>query len=153
MLLTTWRYKEREMAYTPTEWVSGTIISASKLNNIERGVESVNSEYTPTTWVEGDTVTAAKLNKIEQGIANASSDFSTAEVTLNQTTTIYGAFVIDGRIYMDNQGLTSCTLVIGENGSAIEVFDEVVSVSGDITGSANAYLVTGDCTITISDGR
>ena len=29
--------------------------------------------YTPTTWVTGDTVTATKLNKIEHGIANSSS--------------------------------------------------------------------------------
>lgn len=28
--------------------------------------------YTPTTWVTGDTITATKLNKLEQGIANAS---------------------------------------------------------------------------------
>lgn len=27
--------------------------------------------YTPTTWVTGDTVTATKMNKIENGIANA----------------------------------------------------------------------------------
>lgn len=27
--------------------------------------------YTPTTWVTGDTVTATKLNKLEQGVANA----------------------------------------------------------------------------------
>lgn len=29
--------------------------------------------YTPTTWVTGDDVTATKLNKIENGIANANS--------------------------------------------------------------------------------
>lgn len=29
--------------------------------------------YTPTTWVTGDTVNATKLNKIENGIANAGS--------------------------------------------------------------------------------
>lgn len=28
--------------------------------------------YTPTTWVTGDTITATKLNKMEQGIAGAS---------------------------------------------------------------------------------
>ena len=27
--------------------------------------------YTPTTWVAGDTVNATKLNKLEQGVANA----------------------------------------------------------------------------------
>ena len=60
------------MSYEPTEWARGTKITATKLNNIEMGVQSVNSEYTPTTWAEGDIVTATKLNNIEQGIANAS---------------------------------------------------------------------------------
>ncbi len=27
--------------------------------------------YTPTTWVTGDTITATKLNKLENGVANA----------------------------------------------------------------------------------
>lgn len=27
--------------------------------------------YTPTNWVTGDTVTATKMNKLEQGVANA----------------------------------------------------------------------------------
>lgn len=27
--------------------------------------------YTPTNWVTGDTITATKLNKLEQGVANA----------------------------------------------------------------------------------
>lgn len=72
------------MSYEPTTWVTGDIITATKLNNIESGVQSVSSSYTPTTWVTGDIITAVKLNNIEQGIANAgggSSDFSTAEVT------------------------------------------------------------------------
>lgn len=29
--------------------------------------------YTPTNWVTGDTVTATKMNKLEQGVANAGS--------------------------------------------------------------------------------
>lgn len=31
--------------------------------------------YTPTTWVTGDTVTATKMNKIENGIANAGGEY------------------------------------------------------------------------------
>lgn len=31
--------------------------------------------YTPTNWVTGDTVTATKLNKLEQGVANAGGGF------------------------------------------------------------------------------
>lgn len=76
------------MSYEPTTWANGDIITATKLNNIESGVQSVSNSYTPTTWVTGDIITATKLNNIEQGIANAgggSSDFSTATVTLNPT--------------------------------------------------------------------
>lgn len=73
------------MSYEPTTWVTGDIITATKLNNIESGVQSVSSSYAPTTWTTGDIITATKLNNIEQGIANAgggSSDFSTAQVTI-----------------------------------------------------------------------
>ena len=31
--------------------------------------------YTPTQWVTGDTVTATKLNKLEQGVANAGGGY------------------------------------------------------------------------------
>lgn len=84
------------MSYEPTTWTNGDIITATKLNNIESGVQSVSSNYTPTTWANGDIITATKLNNIEQGIVNAegggggggSSDFSTATVTLNAGGTI-----------------------------------------------------------------
>lgn len=59
------------MAYTPTTWATGDTITATKLNNIESGVQEVSSSYTPTTWATGDVITATKLNNIEQGIANA----------------------------------------------------------------------------------
>ena len=36
--------------------------------------------YTPTQWVTGDTVTATKLNKLEQGVANAGGGGYDAEV-------------------------------------------------------------------------
>ena len=43
--------------------------------------------YTPTTWVTGDTVTATKMNKIENGIANAGSAAIVTETnnTLDKT--------------------------------------------------------------------
>lgn len=43
--------------------------------------------YTPTTWVTGDTVTATKLNKLEQGVANAGSAVIVTETngTLDKT--------------------------------------------------------------------
>lgn len=56
------------MSYEPTEWKNGDIITEQKLNNIETGVRSMNSEYVPTVWENGDIITAEKLNHIEQGI-------------------------------------------------------------------------------------
>ena len=51
--------------------------------------------YTPTTWVAGDTVTATKLNKLEQGVANAGSGYPMAEITtsgFSSATQIAGPF-------------------------------------------------------------
>ena len=148
------------MAYTPTEWVSGTIISASKLNNIERGVESVNSEYTPTTWAEGDTVTAAKLNKIEQGIAAVSNDFSTAQVTVTNDYFTYfsmATILVDPQYslegsYGKTDGTSPFTIILYK-GKAYLWLDNVESTSGSISLDPNTglYVVTGDCSITFGE--
>ena len=39
--------------------------------------------YTPTNWVTGDTVTATKLNKLEQGVANAGSALIVTSSSVN----------------------------------------------------------------------
>ena len=37
------------MSYEPNTWSNGDTITATKLNNMEAGVQDMNSEYTPTT--------------------------------------------------------------------------------------------------------
>lgn len=158
------------MSYEPTTWVTGDIITATKLNNIESGVQSVSSSYTPTTWATGDIITAVKLNNIEQGIANAgggSSDFSTATVTVVNNTnvnyTFSGAFfysdeqIIDSELYAERNGTTTGDIIIKNNAVSALGFDSVptpdktVAIAGNITESvAFHYEVTGDCTITVS---
>ncbi len=62
--------------------------------------------YTPTTWVTGDKVTATKMNKLEQGVANnggASGLLVTATVdgdtrTLDKTYTEIAAAFENGMI-------------------------------------------------------
>ena len=148
------------MSYEPTTWARGTKITAQKLNNIERGVESVNSEYTPTTWAEGDIVTATKLNNIEQGIANASGgggDFSTAEVTVINNTE-------DVILYLpntnDEEGWTHLGATVYGNGVHTVVLykgaahgelsaDAELTVTGDIS-TEDGIIVTGNGTITIN---
>lgn len=158
------------MSYTPQTWANGDIITATKLNNIESGVQSVSNSYTPTTWVNGDIITAVKLNNIEQGIANAgggSSDFSTAEVTLISDTmdgdgTEFPFAYVDRDISTINYGAlaeynNSITYEAILFGGAIGVVSPVsnISVSGSATvnsgpGGRTLILITGDCTITIS---
>lgn len=154
------------MSYEPTTWVTGDIITATKLNNIESGVQSVSSSYTPTTWATGDIITATKLNNIEQGIANAgggSSDFSIAEVTVsvgdspNVALTCAIADNYESEYYSNyNINIHNDTVVnvILYKGSAVA---EITSAIGTITTSGSitelgegAYVITGDCTITIS---
>ena len=151
------------MSYTPQTWENGDIITATKLNNIESGVQSVSNSYTPTTWVNGDIITATKLNNIEQGIANAgggSSDYSTATVTIisnNKNAELFG-FYIDG-----DDNCTPDFLVTRVDGTLTAVMykgamyggiqtDWQVSVSGSITYDSEYgdIIITGDCTITLS---
>lgn len=56
--------------------------------------------YTPTTWVAGDTVTATKLNKLEQGVANAGGvlPISDNDGTLNKTWSEIGDAIASGQI-------------------------------------------------------
>lgn len=152
------------MSYTPQTWANGDIITATKLNNIESGVQSVSNSYTPTTWVNGDIITATKLNNIEQGIANAgggSSDFSTATATITMPDYVIITFP---SIFSDPM----CCLpfqvtdvsaepfqVVLYKGMAVARLDNVVqsiSVTGDISydSEMGAFFITGDGTITIS---
>lgn len=156
------------MAYEPTDWNCGDTITAEKLNKLERGVQGVMSEYVPTEWACGDTITAEKLNKLEQAVANAeggSSDFSTATVTfVNNSEFIFSggsAAVLDDGEHACVYGIDA----LADNGSytfilykGLNVFtcnnsDQfTVTTSGNVTYDSEngTFLITGDCTITIS---
>ena len=100
------------------------------------------------------------------GGGGGSSDLSTAEVTVSGTdyiNSIYGAWLtnVEGlgtiMIYgMGGEDITSpLTIAVADGGSVIEIdaMGSSINVSGNITSVGDdSYLVTGDCTITISDG-
>lgn len=157
-------------------WSSGDIVTAANLSSIEQGVSTLAEDYTPTTWANGNIVTAAGLNNIEQGIVNAgssSSDFSTATVTVinngaqqmgigvayRQTAPSEAPFQGDYLItdaYADpNESVTVEAILI--DGRAIAHLlqgdiDTQVTVEGNAqVVFGNVTLITGDCTITISD--
>lgn len=155
------------MAYTPNEWSCGDIVTADKLNNIERGIAEVNSEYVPTSWQCGDLITAEAMNKIEQGIANASggsSDFSTATVTIVNNSgmpiAVFGAIATEEddeffTIHNWSVFASDTIQVVMYKGLAYGGLDgsfSTVNTTGDISWNGDTLTITGDGTITISGG-
>lgn len=150
------------MSYTPQTWVNGDIITATKLNNIESGVQSVSNSYTPTTWVNGDIITAVKLNNIEQGIANAgggSSDFSTATMTISGFPSGFGGGVsIGGFAEIEDDTFIpvgdesnyqngTYVVVLYQGTAYVNCFDSI-TVSGDAEYDGEGMITaTGDFTI------
>ena len=148
-------------------WSSGDIVTAANLSSIERGVSTLTEEYTPTTWANGNTVTAAGLNNIEQGIANAgggSSDFSTASVTVvngGNSRSLVGANALDdgedtgsvGSIGIGQDETKVVHVILYKGVAWVSRGDAtIVSVSGSAEKlGSSMVMVTGDCTITISD--
>ena len=73
------------MSYTPTEWESTDVVTATRMNALETAVGDMNMSYTPNVWSDGDILSADKMNALEQAVASGgggSSDFSTAQVTI-----------------------------------------------------------------------
>lgn len=157
------------MAYTPTTWETGDTITATALNKLEAGVSDMSSGYTPYTWQTGDTITAARLNALEQGVAaggGGSSDFSTATVTSINNTAEYIRCIIPCTIDYPEEGYyssngeaffevgtmtTTAILYKGVCNIYLPTAGRPVAISGDIEDDGdNYYIITGDCTITIS---
>ncbi len=142
---------DMNMSYTPNTWSDGDILTAAKMNALEQAVAS--------------------------GGGGGSSDFSTAEVTIegasfDHSIRLQGALALD---YHDPNypedddsysSYTPPTQYISENialniilykGKAVinalaVTQADSISVSGDISPlfMEGDYLITGDCTVTIS---
>lgn len=151
------------MSYEPTTWVNGDIITATKMNNIESGVQSVSSSYTPTTWVNGDIITAQKMNNIEQGIANAgggSSDFSTATVTFGSVNIMELPYIDGDSVVVGVNDATTYQVPIKTGGTLDVDIDGIPPTAFSTTGAVEVVAkglrgatvsISGDCTIAIED--
>lgn len=167
------------MSYTPTEWETADIVTATRMNALETAVGDMNMSYTPNTWSDGDILTAAKMNALEQAVASGggggSSDFSTATVTINAERTTGCAIsstVVDVSSSWDlepntlppiitlldtelPQGVSTYTVVLYQGHTLVSIYADEVAVQGSaqqITDIEYAVVldITGDCTITIS---
>ncbi len=151
------------MSYTPTEWETADIVTATRMNALEQAVGDMNMSYTPNVWSDGDILSAEKMNALEQAVAGGGgggSDFSTATMTV--TNTVEDSFVNLTGVFVNTQadelvpdygcgyGTTTVIVVLyGDNGSIVGIdAEEITSTTGDITVEDFNYIVTGDCTVT-----
>lgn len=160
------------MSYTPTEWESTDVVTATRMNTLEQAVGDMNMSYTPNTWSDGDILSAEKMNALEQAVASGgggSSDFTTAEVTIindsnNDNLSFYGSVCLEADAlgegspamaypYMMLPKSDTVTFNVAlYKGTACLLFDDLsaISITGDIVEMFGMLIVTGDCTITIS---
>ena len=149
------------MSYTPTEWESTDVVTATRINALETAVGDMNMSYTPNTWSDGDILSAEKMNALEQAVASGgggSSDFSTATMTVSGFPTGLSGGIGLSLIWIDDEYLSPADRVNFQNGDY-----EVVMYKGEgfvlvnaesgwtISGNASAdgieILYTGDFTI------
>ena len=165
------------MSYTPTEWESTDVVTATRMNSLEQAVGDINTSYTPNIWSDGDILSAEKMNALEQAVASGgggSSDFSTAEVTIinnaNNSVDFNVPLALEEGEYDDNSPALCCAsngyvdggntfamkvvLYKGTGALALSSIDvPQVTLSGNIMPvfeDGLEYYITGDCTITIS---
>ena len=119
--------------------------------------------YTPTTWKSGDVVTSAKLNKLENGVANASTLIVTIEdgeesgYVADATYAEIGAAIDAGGIVIANYysvmmlvatvGKPGDTRYYQASGSMVEegempAFRFLFNASGEIVGTVESYTLT-----------
>ena len=98
-----------------------------------------------------DVAVARKLSSGGGG-GGGSSDFSTAEVTVNGAGFIMAAFINNdntiGAVSLENE---TAPIILFKGKANLYTEDTVSEISGDIEDAGGGdYIVTGDCTITIS---
>lgn len=92
------------------KWKDGELIVAEKLNAMEEGIESINSNYEKYAWQTGELITADKLNHMETGVEGSWIRLG-PKVTMTISMLNGGARVIDNAVYISG---TEC--VAFENG-------------------------------------
>ena len=155
------------MSYTPTEWESTDVVTATRLNALEQAVGDLNMSYTPNVWQNGDILTADKMNALEQAVASGGgggSDLTEAEVVFTNNTAGYmpcWGFVVDANIpatlFLSGLFQSETLTVPLYQGLAIWELDPEyqynnVTTTGDVVIDTDEgiMLISGDCTITLT---
>lgn len=136
------------MSYEKQEWETGEVITASKLNHIEDGVDGMNGSYEKQTWSTGEVITAEKLNHIEAGIENGSSgdDSNLVDLIERDITSLdipNGTYSIGSYVCRDCTSLESVTIPNGVTSIGVNAF----------YGCSNLDTVNFPSSVTLIDGN
>lgn len=94
--------------------------------------------YSKTIWATGDVITASKMNNIEEGldtVTNAVSELSENIAAAYDNTTSYaiGDYCTkDGKIYKCNTAITTGETWTEAHWTEVQVMDEIVSIADDL---------------------
>ena len=140
------------------------IVTSGELTTVANAIRAKNGTSSSLSWPDG----------FVSGIGSGSggggeSDFSTAEVTVNSSTSLMYKLELSNYYDYENTGIMSPSIASGDidgsiilntilyKGQAMCIFVPIsantpnISVSGNIQDlGQQTYIITGDCTITIS---
>ena len=108
------------MAYTPTEWQTGDIVTAEKLNKIEGGIEECSSNI-------------PSVSGLVEGSMDTETDIATINKSFNDLVAITQAGVLPFLI-ISAEGGTACGTFIGS------VYTDGVYVAHFTTGSDSVIM-------------
>lgn len=143
------------MSYTKTTWSDGDIITANKMNNIETGVESLNTDVgqlqtdlDSLTGTVENLPTGGDYQELVDDVADIKADLTI--VNSGNTDLLYNAAYYDG--YYDANASYTGTGTEGKKAGWCVLLlhvkkGEIISVSGTSTGGVNsAWLNSSDLT-------
>lgn len=111
------------MSYTPTEWESTDVVTATRMNALETAVGDMNMSYTPNTWSDGDILSAEKMNALEQAVASGGGlDIPHLEVKVinNSGSANYEYNIIQGAVGLMYVSSAGYVFASGDSGSLEE---------------------------------
>lgn len=149
------------MAYEKHEWVNNETITASKLNNIEDGIEeAAQSGGGGVAWI--------RINSVGYGYSHSVGEVYYARETATNEYELCYPFIENYISFREAPVVLALPIPEEDSGLSILYLADVgssvdITVSGDISENTvdaylpasstryNGYLITGSCTITLID--
>lgn len=148
------------MSYTPTQWNTGDIVTAEKLNKMEQGIEKNSGYWIPLQYSNGIlSVPADKVDEVNYALYNPDSVFINGAVINNSSAFFCGYHVDNNKFYcplsaeaMEEIGMSGTgNIIIKPSAGNEDVSVEVVSDTFIVTCTPTALDYSGTTDKTIAE--